>query len=108
LPAQVAGDFIDFVTTVHHRLPDTEIFYIGVNPAPARWGESDKYRALNKAIRELAVNMPRVSYVDAYDVSLRPDGRARHELFLPDQLHFNADGYRLLAERVRPFLMMPK
>ena len=25
----------------------------------------------------------------------------RSELFLKDQLHFNADGYKLLAERVR-------
>jgi lysophospholipase L1-like esterase len=108
LPGQVAADFADFVRTVHARLPETEIVYIAVNPAPARWGEGDKYRALNRKVRKLALHMPRVSYVDAYDVSLKPDGQARHDLFLADRLHFNADGYKLLAERVRPFLMMPK
>ena len=108
LPAQVAADFADFVRKVHERLPNTEIVYIAVNPAPARWGESDKYRALNKKIRKLALHMPRVSYVDAFDVSLDREGQARHELFVADQLHLNTQGYKRLAERVRPFLMMPK
>lgn len=103
-PKEVAQHFADFARTVHARLPKTEIVYIAVNPAPARWGETDKYRALNKKIRKLAVKTPRVSFVDAFDISLDPNGRARLELFVDDQLHFNADGYRLLTERVRPFL----
>jgi lysophospholipase L1-like esterase len=32
------------------------------------------------------------------------DNKPRSELFLKDQLHFNADGYKLLADRVRPDL----
>jgi lysophospholipase L1-like esterase len=108
LPKEVAADFAAFVRKVHARLPNTEIVYIGVNPAPSRWGESDKYRALNKKIRKQALDMPRVSYVDAYDVSLWPDGKAHHELFQADKLHFSPDGYKVLADRVRPFLLMTK
>jgi lysophospholipase L1-like esterase len=104
LPAQVAADFADFVRVVRERLPNTEIIYIAVNPAPARWGENDKYRALNNIIRKMAVEMPRVSFIDAYDISLTTDGRGRPELFVADRLHFNAQGYKLLAERVRPYL----
>jgi CubicO group peptidase (beta-lactamase class C family)/lysophospholipase L1-like esterase len=105
LPDEVGVDFVNFVRKVRERLPQTEILYIAVSPAPARWGESDKYRALNQKIRELAVKLPRVGYVDAYDLSLHRDGRARVELFLPDQLHFNAEGYKLLADCVRPYLV---
>ena len=108
LPWQVAADFEDFVRVVHNRLPNAEIIYIAVNPAPARWGENDKYRALNKQIREQAVHLPRVSFVDAYDISLTPDGRGRPELFVADKLHFNAHGYKLLAETVRPYLTAAK
>ena len=104
LPWQVRNDFAEFVRVVHARLPKTEILYIAVSPAPARWGESDKYRELNRLIRQMALEMPRVGFVDSFDVSLTPDGKARPELFVGDQLHFSAEGYKLLAERVRPFL----
>ncbi len=104
IPAEVAADFAEFVRVVHARLPKAEILYIAVSPAPARWGEGDKYRELNRLIREMALGMPRVGFVDAYDVSLAPDGRARPELFVKDRLHFSAEGYELFAERVRPFL----
>jgi lysophospholipase L1-like esterase len=35
---------------------------------------------------------------------LGPDGQPRPELFVADKLHFNAAGYKLLAEKVRPFV----
>lgn len=104
VPREVAEDFAEFVRVVHARLPRTEIVYIGVSPAPARWGESDKYRELNRLIREMALGMPRVGFADTYDMSLAPDGRARPELFVKDRLHFSPEGYKILAERVRPFL----
>jgi lysophospholipase L1-like esterase len=108
LPDAVAADFAEFVRKVHGRLPKTEIIYIFVSPAPARWGENDKYRELNAIIRKMALRMSRVCCVDAYDVSLDQFGDARHELFVADKLHFNAAGYKMLAERIRPYLPTPK
>lgn len=107
LPKEIAADFAVFVKTIHARLPKTEIYYIAVNPAPSRWGEKDKNKALNDLIREQAINMPRVGFVDAYDFTLGPDGSGRKELFVDDMLHFNAEGYKLMAARVRPFLPTP-
>jgi lysophospholipase L1-like esterase len=103
-PKEVAHEFSEFVRVVHARLPKAEIIYISVSPTPARWGESDKYRELNRLVREMALDMPRVGFVDTFDISLAPDGRARTELFVKDRLHFAPAGYKLLAERVRPFL----
>jgi lysophospholipase L1-like esterase len=103
-PREVAHDFSEFVKVVHGRLPKTEILYISVSPAPARWGESDKYRELNRLIREMALDMPRVGFVDTYDMVLGPEGNARPVLFVKDRLHFSPEGYKLLRERVRPFL----
>jgi lysophospholipase L1-like esterase len=52
----------------------------------------------------MAVHLPRVSFVDCYKISLTSEGRARPEFFVADRLHFNADGYRLLVDEVRPYL----
>lgn len=108
LPAELAADFAAFVETVHKRLPKTEITFISLCGVPDRWPEKDKNELLNSMIRQMALNMPHVSYVDAWNISLGSDGRARPELFRDDQLHFNGDGYKLLAERVRPFLPVIK
>jgi lysophospholipase L1-like esterase len=107
LPEEVAADFAEFVRAVHARLPKTEILYISLAPSPARWGEKDKGATLDWMIRNMALRMPRVAYVDASDISLTPDGKARPELFVEDRLHFSAEGYKLLAERVRPFVWAP-
>jgi len=108
LPQEVAADFANFVRTVQERLPKTEIVFISLCPVPDRWGEKDKNRMLNSTIRRMALDMPRVSYVNAWKISLTKDGRARPELFAGDKLHFNAEGYKLLAERVRPYLPVIK
>jgi lysophospholipase L1-like esterase len=108
LPQELAGDFAEFVRTIHERLPRTEITFISLCGVPDRWPEKDKNELLNSLIRQMALNMPRVSYVDAWNISLNESGQARPELFLPDKLHFNAEGYKLLAERVRPYLPVIK
>jgi len=43
-----------------------------------------------------------LKYIETYDLPLGADGQPRRELFVKDGLHFNADGYKLLAERIRP------
>jgi lysophospholipase L1-like esterase len=45
-----------------------------------------------------------LKYIETYDLPLGVDGQPRPELFVTDKLHFNAEGYKLMAERVRPLL----
>src|SRR5688500_1252710 len=103
---QVFAAFQAFVAKVHAKLPETEIVFIGLSPAPARWNERDENKKLNALVEAYTKTTPRVKYIDTYDMTVTPDGQAREELFIKDKLHFNEAGYRLLAERVRPF--MPK
>lgn len=103
-PEQVFADFKGFVAKVHSRLQKTEIVFISLNPSIARWEQADKTKALNAMIEEYARRTPHLKYIEAYDVPLGRDGRPRPELFVDDKLHFNAEGYKLLAARVRPYL----
>jgi lysophospholipase L1-like esterase len=56
-------------------------------------------------VEEYSRHTPRVKYLETYDISLGTDGQPRAELFVQDKLHFNAEGYKLLAERVRRYLL---
>lgn len=101
---QVFADYKDFVATIHAKLPETEIVFISLAPSIARWAEADKNKALNKMVEAYTKGKPKLKYVETYDTTLGRDGKPRPELFVEDKLHFNAEGYKLLAERVRPFL----
>jgi lysophospholipase L1-like esterase len=103
-PEQVFEDFKAFVAAVHAKLPKTEVVFTGVNPTNARWGQLDKQTKLNGLIKGWTEKTPGTGFIDCYDVSLGADGKPRKELFLDDQLHFNAEGYKVLAERIRPYL----
>jgi lysophospholipase L1-like esterase len=101
---QVFADFKEFVRTVHAKLPDTDIVFISLSSSPARWKQSEKEKTTNQLIADYIKGKPHLRYLDVYDMPLSPDGQPRPDLFIADQLHFNAEGYKLLAERVRPDL----
>ena len=103
-PEQVLGDFEEFASTVHAKLPATEIIFISWSPSPARWKQHEQEKKLNRLVENFVRRMPHLKYIETYDLPLGADGRPRPELFVVDNLHFNTDGYKLLAERVRPFL----
>ncbi len=103
-PEQVFEDFKGFVAAVHAKLPKTEVVFTSVNPTNARWEQLDRQKKLNSLIKGWTEKTPGTGFIDCYDVSLGGDGKPRKELFLDDQLHFNAEGYKVLAERIRPYL----
>jgi len=103
-PEQVFADFKEFVTRVHQKLPNVEIVFISWNATPSRWAQHGKEESYNKMVRDYSGETSHLTYCDTADIVLDKNGKPRPELFEKDQLHFNADGYKLLAERVRPFL----
>ncbi len=102
---QVFADFKEFVATVRSKLPETDIVFISLCPSVARWKQADKEKALNTLVERYARQSPHLKYIETYAMSLGPDGQPRPDLFIADKLHLNAEGYKLLAERVRPWLL---
>lgn len=107
-PEQVYEDFKEFVACVQAKLPGAEIVYISWNPTLARWQQAGKEKALNDMVKKFVGQNPRLKYIETYDMTLGADGKPRAELFVADKLHFNSEGYKLLAERVRSFLKEEK
>jgi lysophospholipase L1-like esterase len=101
---EVFADFKDFVAKIQAKLPEAAIVFISLSPSIARWTQADKEKALNEMVRQYAEKTPRLKYCDVWTVPLGADGRPRPEVFVEDKLHFNAEGYKLLIERVRPFV----
>jgi lysophospholipase L1-like esterase len=103
-PELVFEDFKAFVAEVHAKLPDADIYFISWNPTPSRWQNRDKEASYNNSVKACAQQTPHLIYIETADMVLGPDGQPRPELFRNDKLHFSPAGYKLLVERVRPYL----
>lgn len=103
-PEQVFADFKEFMDAVHAKMPGIDIAYIALNPSIARWSQSDKEKALNAMVEELSKQVPHLKYIETFSMVLGSDGKPRPELFIADKLHFNEEGYKLLKDRVQPFI----
>jgi lysophospholipase L1-like esterase len=103
-PQQLLADYRAFVKKIHDALPKTRIVYIAVKPSIARWKLVEKVREANALIRAAAEKDPRLVFIDVDKPMIGADGKPRGELFKPDGLHLNADGYKLWNELVGPHL----
>ncbi len=106
-PEEVFADYKEFVATVHAKLPEAEINFIALSPSPSRWSQHEQEKSLNTMIEQFIGQKPHLKYIETYSLPLGTDGQPRAELFVADKLHFNAEGYKLFAEAVRPHLPKP-
>ena len=100
----VTVQFERFVRTIHAKLPQTRIIFIGIKPSPQRWLTIDRARATNAMIRDVCSRDDRVAFLDVDGVMLGWDEKPRKELFAPDGLHLSAQGYQLWTTLIRPLL----
>jgi lysophospholipase L1-like esterase len=106
-PIDVLESFASFVNTVRAALPDARIAFISVKPSPSREQLMPQIRETNNVIEAYLGRLPNSEYIDVFTPMLTADGRLRPELFRPDMLHLNDDGYRLWQSVIGPHLPPP-
>lgn len=102
-PRQVFEDYKAFVGRVRRKLPAAKIAFISVKPSPARASLLRSQREANGLIKEYASRDKRLIYIDVFTPMLGGDGSPRPELFGPDGLHLNEEGYRLWKSVIAPY-----
>ena len=103
-PDVVVENFKAFTAKVRALLPKTEIRYIEITTSPSRWTQRDKVIEANRQIRAFCEATPGVKFIAVREKFLGTNGEPREELFESDRLHPNADGYKILADAIRPLL----
>ena len=103
-PEQVIADLKELIELVHAKLPETEFCFISLKPSVKRERLRPEQQKVNEGAMELSKSNPRFHYIDEYHMVTDANGNPRPELFAADDLHLSEAGYKLLVERVRPFL----
>ena len=102
-PEDVLANFEAWIKNVREKLPKAELCLLEITTSPSRWEQREKVAAANTLLRA-ACERHSVKLIPIREKFLGPDGKPREELFVADRLHLNADGYKILADTVRPFL----
>lgn len=99
-PAEVEADLRALVAKLRAIDPAIRLAVVAIKPSPAR-------AALLAAQRDANARLAKVegvAYIDVHTPMLDAAGQPRAELFGPDQLHLDAEGYRLWRRIVAPHL----
>ncbi|KPK42688.1 MAG: hypothetical protein AMJ65_07270 [Phycisphaerae bacterium SG8_4] len=101
---RVFDDYQKFVRLVHTKLQKTKIVFIAIKPSGRRWSLWPAMAQANKMIEDFSGTDDRLIYFDSATPLLADDGKPDAKLFLKDNLHLNADGYRIWTRLLRPII----
>jgi lysophospholipase L1-like esterase len=96
-PEQLLADYQAFAKLVHSKLPNTKIVYLSVKPSPKRADLITTQQKANAMLETWIAQSKdsRLSFIDTFRPMLDGKGQVRAELFGPDKLHMNREGYKL-------------
>jgi len=103
-PKRVFDDYRKFAKIVHGKLPRTRIIFVSIKPSGSRWSLWPVMAQANKMIEDFSGTDGRLIYFDSATPLLAGNGKPDAKLFLKDNLHLNADGYRIWTRLLRPII----
>lgn len=101
---EVFADYKAFVAKMRSKFPGIPITFIGLSPTIKRLEQVQEGDRLNAMIAAHCRENDGLTFIDCSKMTLDAEGKVRPELLHEDKLHFSPEGYRLLADAVRPYL----
>ena len=101
----VADQFSSLWQMIREKLPDAEIYYMGIKKSPARVQAYDNVVIANQLVKAFIATKSKTFYVDSFTPILKagtalPDSA----LFVQDMVHFNSKGYDKWEAVLKPYL----
>lgn len=96
--------FKQFYKYMKRNLPDTKVFFVSMKPSIRRWNYWPKIQDGNEKISRYLAEIDNYFYVDTASEMLDEDGVVHQDIFVEDNLHMNAKGYKIWTETLKPIL----
>ena len=90
------------IRSIHKFIP---IFLIETTPTLKRWKVWSEILKSNKKLESFCKKEPNLYYISTRDKFIGVDGLPIKSLFLNDELHLNADGYKLWSNIIKTKLI---
>ncbi len=86
------------------ELPETKVIYLSLRPSIKRLALFGEQQKINAAIKASIEGQPNVQFIDLTPALVDKEGKPNGALLVADNLHLNADGYKVLTGIVKPLL----
>lgn len=106
----VTGDsvyyrFRNLFQKIRERLPDVPFVFVALKPSPSREALMPQVKRANGLIAMFLSEQPNTAFIDVFSKMINSEGKPMRNLFGPDMLHMNSDGYQLWKDMLAPVLL---
>lgn len=102
--SETLSNVTNLIERLHDILPDTQIYFISIEPNNYRPNNFTEYQVVNNGILTLANEKDYVHYIDTVTILGGQAGEAVKHYFGPDGLHLNPDGYGVWVHAIKKAL----
>lgn len=101
----VFARFKELFEIIRKKLPNVPIDFVSMKPSPSREHLMPKYAEGNLLIRKFLQRKKNASFINIYDAMLDVNGKPLKDIFIGDNLHMNAKGYKIWQKIIAPYLI---
>lgn len=83
---------------------EVQVIFISPKPSIARWNLKKEYEETNAALKEYTEETVNTEYADVWTPAIGADGKVFAHIFVEDNLHMNAEGYKIWKAVIKTFL----
>jgi lysophospholipase L1-like esterase len=103
-PKQIMREAKKLRKKIKKELGDTPVVFISPKPSVARWEMKDTYEDLNARLKAYADKTENTEFADVWTPALDENGKVVDHIFREDNLHMNAEGYKIWQKVLTPYV----
>jgi lysophospholipase L1-like esterase len=89
---------------IRNKLPKVPIAFVSLKPSVSRWKFEPVIVETNKLIKQFISKQSKAVFINVHDAMLNADGSVMTDIFIADNLHMNAKGYKIWQPIIQPYL----
>jgi len=101
---EILGRAKSLAAEIRKRIPGSRVYFIAAKPSVARWSLKEAYNEFNFTLQAWASFEEGIHFIDIWTPMCDEDGQVMKDLFVGDNLHMNAKGYKIWADVIGPFV----
>jgi len=97
--------FKQLFSTIRKSNPAVPVAFVSLKPSPSRKQLWPKMVQANLLIKNYLSSKTKTAFIDVYHKMFNKDGTVMKDIFIEDNLHMNAAGYKIWQKTIEPYLV---